>query len=487
MGGLIAGAWMVRHWGIGYARDRRVALGSGSCPHRAVDRAGDNPALTDGNQVEDSGGEEKNCSLTVTALTDGDRTGDNPALTDWPLVSVIVPAKDEEANIGVCVSSLLDQDYPDYEIIVVDDRSTDATGAIVRELTEAHERGGRLRLLRVESLPQGWFGKHNAMRVGVEAARGAVLCFIDADCRQTSRCTLWAAVAHATERNSHKACGTGSQPASHRLQTCATSTGYKPVPHGVDFLTIIPRLEMVTWWDRVVQPLCAAQLIAWFLPHKVNKRHTKVAYANGMFMLIRRACYEGIGGIEAARDHVNEDIRLAQLTKEHGYRLRVVENEDLYVSRMYRTPSETVRGWARIFHGSLQSRWKVGLSLASWVVLVIVPWVSLLVAVVGCAAGRSSWLSAVVVWGAVVVLAQVAAARLYRMFDAPWVCALAQPLSACVMVGILLGALMQSLGWSRTTWRGTTYARTVVPPVAGEGHGSRPKIGGGAAGSTEVS
>jgi len=92
----------------------------------------------------------------------------------------------------------------DFAKTIFVDRENETGGAvreIVRELGAAHEDGGRLRVLRVESLPEGWFGKHNAMRVGVEAAGGAVLCFIDADCRQTSRCTLFTAVGHAMERS----------------------------------------------------------------------------------------------------------------------------------------------------------------------------------------------------------------------------------------------------------------------------------------------
>jgi chlorobactene glucosyltransferase len=136
-----------------------------------------------------------------------------------PRVSVLVAAKDEEENIEDCMVSLCEQDYPDFEVVVVDDRSTDATPAILRRLESRYN--GKLRLVTVQRLRDGWFGKNNAMREGVAVAKGQWLCFADADCRQTSRRTLSMALSEA-------------------------------VTQGTDFLSVLPVLETRTFWERII-------------------------------------------------------------------------------------------------------------------------------------------------------------------------------------------------------------------------------------------
>ncbi|MHC4235131.1 MAG: glycosyltransferase family 2 protein, partial [Planctomycetota bacterium] len=175
-----------------------------------------------------------------------------------PRVSVLVAAKDEEENIEDCMVSLCEQDYPDFEVVVVDDRSTDATPAILRRLESRYN--GKLRLVTVQRLRDGWFGKNNAMREGVAVAKGQWLCFADADCRQTSRRTLSMALSEA-------------------------------VTQGTDFLSVLPVLETRTFWERIIQPVCAAVLIFWFRPDRVNDPKSSAAYANGAFMLIKRQVY----------------------------------------------------------------------------------------------------------------------------------------------------------------------------------------------------
>jgi chlorobactene glucosyltransferase len=240
-----------------------------------------------------------------------------------------------------------------------------------------------------------------------------------------------------------------------------------------DFLSIFPRLESPTVWERILQPVCAGLLFAWFPANKVNKRHKKTAYANGQFMLLRRSCYETIGSHERVQTQVNEDIHLARLVKVHGLRLRVVENEDLYVARMYRTPREFWRGWSRIFYGSIGSVWKLLLSMASILVLTLLPWVSLIVAVLGAAASSAGqageWTEAAWVWAGVVVLVQLAALRLYRIFrvGAGW--SLGYLPAALTTLGILGSAVLKVLGVTATTWRGTTYLGDQVVGRTGSG------------------
>jgi chlorobactene glucosyltransferase len=380
---IVGALWLVRHWAINYVMKRRRVLSSADYP-----------------LIEQ----------------------------DAPKVSVLVAAKDEEENIEACLKSLLNQAYPSFEIIAINDRSTDQTLPLLRELEK--QARGRLRIVNIDSLPDGWFGKNNAMWQGARLATGEYLCMIDADCRQTSSKMLSTAVQHARA-------------------------------YHTDLLSIFPRLESRTWWERLLQPVCAGLLFAWFPTNKVNKRRKNVAYANGQFMLMRRSAYDQIGGHQRVRTQVNEDIHLARLIKEHNLRLRVVENADLTVARMYHGFGELFHGWSRIFYGALGSVPKLVVSISSIVFLTLLPWISVVAAWIGCVAApagrKGPWIAAACGWGAVVILVQVAALRLYRVFRVRWWYSLGYVLAATVLLGILCNAVLKVLGLSVTTWRGTTY------------------------------
>lgn len=352
-----------------------------------------------------------------------------------PRLSMVLAGKDEESNIEACVRSLLDQDYPDFELIVIDDRSTDRTPQILQKLSS--EFPERLKVIRVSSLPAGWFGKHNAVRVGMQHATGDWLFFSDADCRQTSKRSLSLAMAEALH-------------------------------HKTDFLSVLPILERHAIWERVLQPICAVILMVWFRPSRVNDPRTPTAYANGAFMLMSRTCYNAIGGHEAVRDRINEDIPMAARAKQRGMRLRVVENEGLYVARMYDTPLTAFRGWSRIFYGSLEKPGRIALALSLVFVAGVVPWLSLLTALTAwIATGNAPWLTACLVWGGVVALLQIVTARLYSAVGYGLGWSLSYLIGAVVCAAILFSALLKSLRITRTTWRQTTYAATLPAREAG--------------------
>ncbi len=356
-----------------------------------------------------------------------------------PRVSVVVAAKDEEDNIEACVRSLLAQDYPDFELIVIDDRSGDNTPEILDRL--GSEGDERLRVLTIEALPEGWFGKAHAVWRGVEASSGDWLLFTDADCRYTSPKALSLSVSEA-------------------------------VAHDADFLSVIPELDTPTVWERVLQPVCALTLIVWFLPHRVNNPAQKTAYANGAFMLIRRKCYEAIGGHESVRTEVSEDVRLAWLTKRMGMDLRVVESDGLYRTRMYDTLRGAWNGWSRIFSGCLRRVSR--LMIAAWllVLLSILPWALAVVALIGVmwvdAPGRGSWTPAAGAWFAVVAMQQIVHWRLYGRMRLHPLWSLTYVLGAVATVVVLCNAMLKVVGATPVVWRGTRYrcAGSDAPLVA---------------------
>jgi len=370
---------------------------------------------------------------SAMALSEGNFVG---PVAEAPRVSVLIAAKDEEANIEPAVRTMLDQDYPNFELIVIDDRSTDRTGQILDAL-RAERNDDRLKVVHVRELRDGWFGKNNAMREGVAIAEGEWLCFGDADCRQTSRRTLSTAVRYAVAEN-------------------------------IDFLSLLPQLEMHGIWEKIIQPVCGAVMVYWFQPATVNDPDSPEAYANGAFMLMKRSCYEAVGGHEVVRTEVNEDMAMARLAKRKGQRLFVIQNDGLYTVRMYTTFRQIWRGWSRIFYGCFGSFRRLRLTAIMLAVMNIIPYASLLLA--GGAVLVNGWTAAGAGWQAVGVCSLLAAVaqqsvivRFYRLSKVGGWLGPTFVLGAVICVGILISAMFKLGGRSTTNWRGTIYrASTVV-------------------------
>jgi chlorobactene glucosyltransferase len=231
-----------------------------------------------------------------------------------PKVSVIVPAKNEEKNIGNCLTHLLEQSYKNYEIIVVDDRSTDRTSEIVASFQKQNKVP--IKLVRIEKLPPGWTGKNHAMQAGSKAASGDWLLFTDAD-------------------------------TTHRPQSLRSSMACA-FDKKIDFLTLAPEVESKSFWEKTVQPLAVASIALWFDPEKINDPKNPVALANGQFLLIRKEAYDKVGGSESVKMDVVEDVELAKKIRQAGYFVQFLNGTNLYSTRMYSNLNEIKTGWTRI-------------------------------------------------------------------------------------------------------------------------------------------
>lgn len=346
---------------------------------------------------------------------------------DPPLISVLVAARDEEACIETCIRTMLAQDYPSFELIVCNDRSSDATARIAEGIAR---EDGRLRLVNIDHLPDGWCGKNHAMQHGIAESRGEWICMIDADCRQTSNRTLSAAMQYALDT-------------------------------GADLLSVLPQLEMRTFWENVVQPVCGGVMMIWFRPDRVNDPASSTAYANGAFMLIRRSAYQAIGTHEAVRTFVNEDMHMARLVKRKGLNLRVVSNRGLYLARMYTSLRRIVAGWGRIFYGTFGTLRRLTVSLLVILVMGLPPYLAVGAGLALAAAGvQPAWAwRLLALTGLAVAAVQISAIyRFYRLIGARSGLAWTYPLGCVVAAIALIKALAKLRPGASVVWKDTTYS-----------------------------
>ncbi len=341
-----------------------------------------------------------------------------------PAVSIIIAAKDEEPVIERCIRTLLDQDYPDFELIAVNDRSSDRTGAILDRLQR--ESPDKLTVAHVTDLPRGWLGKCNAVRTAVERASGTYLLFSDADCEQISTRTVSTAVRYAIEND-------------------------------IEFLSAMPVMKPGCFWDALLQPVCTAVLMVWHPPEKVNDPDRPEAYANGAFMLFRRDAYDRIGGHERVRSALCEDMQLARIAKAAGVRLHAIQNRDLYATRMYTSLGAAWRGWARIFQGSLQRPSKLALAALVLSVFSILPAATVVAALANVAGFATPWTWLLIAAAAALVAQHSVLLRFYGLLGTRRWWALTYVPAAVMCLAIVVNAGRKSLGLGDTTWRGTTY------------------------------
>ena len=235
----------------------------------------------------------------------------NPVEADRPrdpIVSVIVPARNEEASLGHCLASLTAQSGIDFEIIVVNDNSTDRT----REIAKAYPL---VEVIDAGPLPPGWNGKCRAVYLGYQAARGRWLLFTDADTVHRHG-SLRRAIREARE-------------------------------HQAEMLSFSPKQEVYGPWERSVMPIIFAELRRHYPPHLVSDPTSDIVAANGQYILIRREAYEAIGGHAAVRDSMLEDVGLARLIKKSGRKIRFRYGRDAVKTRMYRSFRQLWEGWTK--------------------------------------------------------------------------------------------------------------------------------------------
>jgi len=228
----------------------------------------------------------------------------------YPRISALVPARNEEGKIGACVNSLLAQDYPDFQVIVLNDNSTDHTGEILDAIAL---NDSRLKVINGRLLPAGWLGKHWACHQLYMEADGELLIFTDSD--------------------------TVHSPDTLRCTAAAIQN------ENADMISIIPRHNLRTWAEKLIMPFFALGVFAIIpLPSSLRPKRFKVLSSSGKLMAFRRKSYEICGGFESIRQNVMDDLELPQRVISCGMRYRLLNGTDNVSCRMYHSFKEVHEG-----------------------------------------------------------------------------------------------------------------------------------------------
>jgi len=364
-----------------------------------------------------------NLILNLAALKRPSRRAGLPA--DPPLVSVLVPARNEEENIGNCLASILRQDYPNFEAIVLDDNSSDRTAEIVSEIAE---KDSRVHLIRGRLLPDGWAGKCFACHQLSQNARGSWLLFIDAD--------------------------TVSQP--HMIR----STLQLAVSNRAAMLSGFPRQRVSGITQKIVIPILFYFLVmSWFplwLFHSWKKPGPTLAI--GQFLLFRREDYMMIGGHESVKSRIMEDVWFGIEMHRHGGRLLSVNLSGVLTTKMYSSMSQMAEGCIKWFYSvaAISPLALIGLSLTAYIFF-LAPFYWAL------ARPLNALVSAGLVmdWG-IIVLVQVAVILLIRLitdiyFRGSKISFFFHPLGmAFLILAVIIGASRVALG-AGVAWKDRVY------------------------------
>lgn len=338
------------------------------------------------------------------------QTGANP-----PKVSVIVPARNEARSVGAAMRTLIKTDYPNIEVIAVDDRSTDNTGTILDEV--ARESVGRLKVTHVDALPEGWLGKTHAMYLAAKEATGEWILFTDADVHHRND-SLRRAIAYAESSRA-------------------------------DHLVLLPNMLMHSWGERMMISFFQALFIFAHRPWKVADPKSRDHIGVGAFNLIRRSTYNAIGGYDKLRLAIVDDMKLGETVKRNGFASRVAFGKDMIRIRWAHGAVGMMNNLVKNFFAVL--RYNVLLSIVAAMAVLVLhlgPWVG---AVFAHGIARIGYaISLVCVFGVY--------SGMSKRSGVKSVYAVSHPIATVLLVFTILRSTFVTVWQGGVTWRGTKYS-----------------------------
>lgn len=348
---------------------------------------------------------------------------------DPPLVSMVIPARNEARNIERCVTSVLTTTYPNVEVIVVDDHSTDGTGEIARRIAAGDKR---VRVIENAPLPAGWFGKQWACENGALESEGTIILFADADTVHSSD-LITRSVNAMTRRNA-------------------------------DLFTVAGKQEIVTFWEKLVQPQVFAIMATRYggTESMTKSRFRSSKIANGQCLFVKRSTYEEMGRHSLVKSHVADDMMMAQRFFAAGKHVVGALGIDQLSTRMYSSLRELIEGWGKnVFVAGRDSVPFGALGRLFFPLLLLVtPLTGVVPALVILAAVFVRVPEALLLWAAL-AQAMLLVWWLYvyhAVEEAPWYALLA-PVGASMTFWIFLRAVLRG---SRVTWKGRDYRASLI-------------------------
>ena len=349
----------------------------------------------------------------------------SPSGKRLPKVSVILPARNEERYIARCLDTLLAQDYSDFEIIAINDSSTDRTGEIMQEYAS---RDRRVVYVNAPQKPEGWAGKNWACYQGYRKSQGELLMFTDAD----------------TE---------------HSPSAMSLAVGHM-LSFDLDALTAVPRLVCNDFWTKVTLPALSTFLHTRFSPLRVNDPNSKTGYFFGSFFVITKSTYEAVGTHEGVRQELVEDGALGGKVKEAKFKMKMVRGEH-YVEAIW------ARDFSTLWHGLRrlmiplyhQNRTGAYLMAAAVFFILFAPFVTVPYSISAAGfAGNLSYEILLAIQLATIVLVLVTTAVQCRLgvFESP-AYALASPLSGAIVSFGFISAIADARKTGAVSWRGRQY------------------------------
>jgi chlorobactene glucosyltransferase len=352
---------------------------------------------------------------------------DRTSVRRFPKVSVILPARNEGRYIARCLDSLLGQDYPNFEIIAINDSSTDRTGEIMKAYA-----ANDLRVIHIDasSKPEGWTGKNWACYQGYLRARGELLMFTDADSKHLPSAMSFA-VGHIVSQN-------------------------------LEALTAVPRLICNDFWTKMTLPVLATFLHTRFSPIRVNNPNTKTGYFFGSFFVITRSTYEAIGTHEGVKEELVEDGALGGKVKAGKFRMKMVRGES-QIDAVWARDLPTLWQGLRRFMIPVYYQDKADAYMMVMAVFFILfaPFASLPYLLVASFAGNISFqiLFGLQISAIALIMVTIAVQCRFGIFQSP-VYAFAAPLSGGLISFSFISAIVDAKKKGAVSWRDRKYTIT---------------------------